>query len=519
MTSLPLVALYLLGAQAAGLPLVPFDLFEWLSRLLPGSLIARSIDLMVAAHHRARSGADGGRGQARSNKLMALALVVGTGVLMGAVLGWVVPGSHWRGWQEGAAAGALLAVALVIIELLRGYAGSPLVYLFWLALPALVWGAAVGYLVERVLAPAPAAAEGAGAAPSRSRRDLLVKIAGGAAGAAIVLGVLATLTRRGPEGQPVVGVGGTPTPAVPLPTPPKGRLAPAPGTRPELTPEDTFYQVNIGLLPTVISEDHWRLDVGGLFAQTGQLTLAELRALPAVTMPYTLSCISNPVAGDLIGTAYWTGTRLRDFLQARGLRPEAKELFVRSGDGFYETVVMADMLDQRTLLVYGMNGHPLAAEHGFPLRVLIPDRYGMKQPKWITHLEAMGDAQRRGYWPEREWSLEAQPQIVSVIDDVVAHPTDAKLAVAGGIAWAGARGHLQGGATDGRRRLAGGEADRAAARRAGLDAVALTTSRVPLERTTIAPAPPTVAARCSSQIVADPYPDGATGYHYVVKTV
>jgi hypothetical protein len=102
-------------------------------------------------------------------------------------------------------------------------------------------------------------------------------------------------------------------------------------------------------------------------------------------------------------------------------------------------VAMEDMMDPRTLLVYGMNGDTLPVAHGFPLRIYIPNRYGMKQPKWITQIEAI-DKQGPGYWVDRSWSEEARPQIVSVIDAVdVDQPVDGKAPV-GGIAWAGDRG-------------------------------------------------------------------------------
>src|SRR3972149_4620942 len=109
-----------------------------------------------------------------------------------------------------------------------------------------------------------------------------------------------------------------------------------------------------------------------------------------------LSCISNPIGGDLIGNAYWTGVRLVDLLEDLGLRPEAKELSIEAADGVFESVTMDDLMDQRTLLVYGMNGRTLSKEHGFPLRILIPNHYGMKQPKWITSIEAI-DRSGPGY--------------------------------------------------------------------------------------------------------------------------
>ncbi|HCB48724.1 MAG TPA: molybdopterin-binding oxidoreductase, partial [Chloroflexi bacterium] len=176
------------------------------------------------------------------------------------------------------------------------------------------------------------------------------------------------------------------------------------------------------------------------FERSVNLSLEELMAFPSVTQPITLSCISNRIGGDLIGTSNWTGLRLRDLMEEIGLQPEARSLLVEAEDGFHETVVMKDILDPRTLLVYGMNGETLPADHGFPLRIYIPDRYGMKQPKWITRITAV-DNQPEGYWVRRGWSLEARSQIVSVIDTVATDdPSEDGLIPIGGIAWAGERG-------------------------------------------------------------------------------
>jgi hypothetical protein len=127
-------------------------------------------------------------------------------------------------------------------------------------------------------------------------------------------------------------------------------------------------------------------------------------------------------------------------LEELGLQSEARELFIEAADGFYESVSMADMQDPRVLLVYGMNGETLPIRHGFPLRVYIPNRYGMKQPKWITRIEAI-DMEGPGYWVERGWSKEARPHIISIIDTVTTDAQDENGRIPiGGIAWAGERG-------------------------------------------------------------------------------
>jgi len=217
-------------------------------------------------------------------------------------------------------------------------------------------------------------------------------------------------------------------------------VEPAPGTRDELTSNDDFYRIDINTRSPSIEQAEWQLEVAGLFDSPRSLTLEELGSFPVVTQPITLSCISNRVGGDLIGTSNWTGLHLRDLLEELGIQAEAKELVIVAVDGFFESVVLEDMMDPRTLLVYGMNGEMLPEAHGFPLRVYIPDRYGMKQPKWIKQITAVGDAVM-GYWVVRGWSQEARPQIVSVIDTIAAdEPNEDGQIPVGGIAWAGDRG-------------------------------------------------------------------------------
>jgi hypothetical protein len=219
----------------------------------------------------------------------------------------------------------------------------------------------------------------------------------------------------------------------------RDQVAPAPGTRPELTPTKDFYRIDINTRPVVIDGQSWVLEVDGLFENPRPLSLDDLMAYPPVTQAITLSCISNRVGGDLIGTSNWTGARLRDVFKDLGLRPEAKELMVEGADDFFESVVMEDLMDPRTLLVYGMNGETLPEKHGFPLRIYIPNRYGMKQPKWITRIEAVDDG-KEGFWVKRGWSYEARPQIISVIDAVAVAEAADGLVPVGGIAWAGDRG-------------------------------------------------------------------------------
>src|SRR6476659_1410199 len=193
-------------------------------------------------------------------------------------------------------------------------------------------------------------------------------------------------------------------------------VKPVPGTRPEFTPLERHYRIDIDTIPPVVNPQRWRLNVDGLVEKPLTLTLDELQRFEPMHQFITLSCISNPVGGDLIGTTRWTGVSLQRLLPELGLLPEATHLRIDAADGFFEYVSLETLRsDERCQLCYAWDGLPLTREHGFPLRIYLPDRFGMKQPKWITSLRAVSNWEP-GYWVERGWSREALMKATSVID-------------------------------------------------------------------------------------------------------
>lgn len=458
MTSLPVMAILYLGNQLMMLPFVPFDAFDWLARVLPGDIITIGIDGIVSLITAFNLG-DTSQTAKAIEQFMAIVLFILFGAVLGILIAWGI--KRWpdsRQWV-GSIVGFLALFLVWIVELGLGSLAQPIVDLFWLALVFASWGWIMGKVLLDI---EPALTEETPAdLPQTSRREALIRLVAASAGVAIgafglgrllspsrqVTGASRPLEELAPTANAPSTVQPSPTPLAPS-TPlqqtavavTRDQISPAPGTRTELTSNDDFYRIDINTRPPTIGEDEWQLEVTGLFERSVNLSLNDLMEYPAITQPITLSCISNRVGGDLIGTSNWTGLRLRDLMEDLGLQPEARSLVVEAEDGFHETVIMEDILDPRTLLVYGMNGQTLPVDHGFPLRIYIPDRYGMKQPKWITRITAV-DSQPEGYWVRRGWSLEARPQIVSVIDTVATdEPTADGLIPIGGIAWAGERG-------------------------------------------------------------------------------
>jgi hypothetical protein len=175
------------------------------------------------------------------------------------------------------------------------------------------------------------------------------------------------------------------------------------------------------------------------------LTLDDIRENYTPQHQYvTLSCISGRIATSLISTTYWTGASAQDVLADAGVQEGARYLHITSDDGFYETIPLELInADPRIMFCYAWDGNTLPRGHGFPLRIWIPDRYGMKQPKWITGIEVT-DEYTEGYWVERGWDEIAQMKTTSVIDTVavdrLVEKDGQQFVPIGGIAFAGARG-------------------------------------------------------------------------------
>jgi DMSO/TMAO reductase YedYZ molybdopterin-dependent catalytic subunit len=209
------------------------------------------------------------------------------------------------------------------------------------------------------------------------------------------------------------------------------------GMPPEVTPAGVFYQISKNFFDPTVDVGKWRLEVTGLVNTPLKLSLDELKALaPAVERYQTFECISNEVGGDLIGNAKWKAVRVRDVLEHAGVKPGATTVIWRAADGFSESIAFSIANDPETLLAYEMNGAPIPQKHGAPLRVLLLNRYGMKQPKWLTSIE-VANHDYTGYWEQQGWSKEA---IVKVNSAFLVEQREGGMLALGGWAYAGNRG-------------------------------------------------------------------------------
>jgi DMSO/TMAO reductase YedYZ molybdopterin-dependent catalytic subunit len=175
-----------------------------------------------------------------------------------------------------------------------------------------------------------------------------------------------------------------------------------------------------------------------------ELTYDELLALPLVEQHVTIACVSNPVGGDLVGNARWTGVRLRDLLEMAGVQDGATQIVGRSVDGFTAGFPTSWALDpiREPLVAVGMNGALLPPKHGFPARLVVPGLFGyVSATKWLDAIELTTREAVDGFWIPRGWAKDAPILTQSRIDVPAAGDRLAAGAVdVAGIAWAPDRG-------------------------------------------------------------------------------
>ncbi|MFZ0300540.1 MAG: sulfite oxidase [Candidatus Sulfotelmatobacter sp.] len=241
-----------------------------------------------------------------------------------------------------------------------------------------------------------------------------------------------------------------------------------------LTPVPHFFVRNHMFEPTELDPHDWLLSIGGEVEKPLTLNLVELSKIETHSVVNTLECAGNgrslhrpQVPGiqwgkGAVGTARFSGPRLRDVLQRAGVKPTGKHVMFRGLDEvpgkvppFIRSIPIEKALDADTIIATHMNGSPLPEHHGFPARALVPGWIGAASCKWLTEIklleaEFVGNFMSGGYRvpnqpvkpgetvkPEDTHALTALN-----VKSVIADPTDGANLKAGnvrvhGAAWAG----------------------------------------------------------------------------------
>ena len=211
------------------------------------------------------------------------------------------------------------------------------------------------------------------------------------------------------------------------------------GEVPAITPTSSFYMVSKNFSDPVVVAVGWRLTIGGLVDRGRTLTYEDLRDMSQAAEVVTLECVSNPVGGRLMSTGRFEGPRLIDLLSAAGRQASAKYATFKSADGYTESLPLSE-IGPEVLVAITLNGSPLPNEHGFPARLVVPGRYGMKQPKWLESVELASDPVA-GYYEAKGWTDSALVKTTARIDAPSDGDRVSRRSVdLAGVAFAGTRG-------------------------------------------------------------------------------
>jgi DMSO/TMAO reductase YedYZ molybdopterin-dependent catalytic subunit len=178
------------------------------------------------------------------------------------------------------------------------------------------------------------------------------------------------------------------------------------------TPQEKLYIVDIKGIPSDIKNlniKDYKLKIFGKIKKPVFLSFDDIKSLKSVEKDVILECVSN-VRGDKIGKIKVKGVLLEEVLSIVNPDKNAKEVVFRSFDGYHTSIEIDYVKTYHPILVYNINYDEdgkvmkeLTLDHGYPLRVICPEKWGYKSAKWIKEIEIV-DYDYKGYWEKTGWS-------------------------------------------------------------------------------------------------------------------
>lgn len=241
-----------------------------------------------------------------------------------------------------------------------------------------------------------------------------------------------------------------------------------------ITPVPHFFVRNHMHEPSMIDAGTWQLTIGGEVEKPLTLSLADLQKMEPHSVTNTLECAGNgrgfehpPVPGaqwqkGAVGTARFSGPRLRGLLQRAGVKPNGKHVMFHGLDEvpgkvppFIRSIPVEKAMEDDTLVALQMNSAPLSKHHGFPARALVPGWIGAASCKWLSQIKVLekefdGNFMKPGYRmpnhplkPGEALNVDDSHPVTALnVKSVIAAPVDgstvrSKAVHVQGAAWAG----------------------------------------------------------------------------------
>ncbi len=276
--------------------------------------------------------------------------------------------------------------------------------------------------------------EGKGA---KTRRELLIGIGGVTLLGGIFLARGGAIKKQGIKAiQKIQTI--LPLPSKTLPPLPVDPALSIQGLSPLITKNRDFFRIDVAQELPQIDTSTWRLTITGMVKNPISLSYSDLLKRPLFELDDTMSCVSNPVGGFLIGNARWLGCRLDDLIKEAGPLASADQILSSSVDGFSAGFPLSNLDGRDAMIAVGMNGSSLPIIHGYPARIVVPGLYGyVSATKWLSNIELTRFDRKQAYWISRGWSKLGPIKMESRID----MPSDGATLAKGdtyiaGVAWA-----------------------------------------------------------------------------------
>ncbi len=156
--------------------------------------------------------------------------------------------------------------------------------------------------------------------------------------------------------------------------------------------------------PPKIDINEWRFRIFGLVGEETVFTWEEFMALPRVALTRDFHCVTQWSCLDNL----WEGVTFREVVRHTQVRPEAGYVMAHCYGGYSTNLSLDVAMEEDVLLAHHQEGEPLAADHGGPLRLVVPSRYGWKSAKWVNGLEFMAQ-DTPGFWERMGYHMNGDP--------------------------------------------------------------------------------------------------------------
>jgi DMSO/TMAO reductase YedYZ molybdopterin-dependent catalytic subunit len=163
-----------------------------------------------------------------------------------------------------------------------------------------------------------------------------------------------------------------------------------------------FPVLTYGDTPDVAQAD-WSLSISGL-AEAKVFTWAEIMALPQSEFTADFHCVTTWSKLDVT----WRGVRVTDLMAQLAVEPAAAHVMLHCYGGYTTNLALADFNRPENFLAHTLFGEPLPAEHGGPMRLVVPHLYAWKSAKWISGLEFLADP-ALGFWERNGYHRRGEP--------------------------------------------------------------------------------------------------------------